>query len=219
MGVNSGHKRSRSALDSYKGYRIIKVTDIEYLRSIFDSSKFSKYPSKKEVHYTFCKDGNEKRPTQDYNAWAKTIADCKVCIDKFLEDDSLYFTEEEREKYVYKPNSKCGWAYGYDSLMKILKEHKSADKRMKILLEDRLEDANFKQECALLAQEEYEEFEQYVGDKYKFNEKFEVYTHTKHSRIKNPKELVDGLKMAIDAYFASKGIKDTSVEVKFCEEW
>ena len=107
-------------------------------------------------------------------------------IDNFIKDDSIYFTAEEREKYVYRPNRKCDYGYGYDSLMKLLKEHQKADKRMKILIEDRLEDANFHAECGLLANGDYEGYIELVRKDYKFREKFEVYTETECKRIKDP---------------------------------
>jgi hypothetical protein len=203
----------------YKGFYIIQVTEIDYERSIFDPSRFSDYPRRKEVHYDFCKEGNEKKPSQHYGAWASNVAECKECIDNFIKDDSIYFTAEEREKYVYKPNRKCGWGYGYDSLMKLMKEHQKADKRMKILIEDRLTDANFHSACSYLCDCDYEGFEEWAANNCKLNEKFEVYTHTKRKAIKDPKALEEGLSKVINDYLASQGIKDTSVEVKFCEEW
>ena len=219
MGVRSGRKTSRLAMDLHRGYRVIKVTEITYARNIFDPSRFSDWVDKKEVHFTFCKEGNEKRPSQDYNAWAKTIAECKECIDKFIEDDSLYFTDEEREKYVRKPNHKCDYAYGYESLMKLMREHQKADKRMKVLLEDRLVDANFHSWAGLLKEQKYDEYEELAAKELQFHEKFEVYTSTMRKAIKDPKGLTEGLNKVISDYLASQGIKDTSVEVKFCEEW
>lgn len=219
MSVRSGHKTSKEPLEVYNGYRIIKVTEIDYERSIFDQSRFSNYPRRKEVHYDFCKEGNEKKPSQHYGAWARNVEECKERIDKFLEDDSTCFTAEEREKYVYRPNRKCGWGYGYDSLMKLLKEHQKADKRMKILIEDRLEDANFHAECGLLANGDYEGYIELVRKDYKFREKFEVYTETECKRIKDPKQFEDGLAKVISDYLASQGVKDTSVNVKFIEDW
>lgn len=108
MSVRSGHKTSREPLEIYNGYRIIKVTEIEYERSIFDSLRYSRWPKSKKVHYDFCKEGNEKKPSQHYGVCASNLAECKECIDNFIKDDSIYFTAEEREKYVYKPNKKCG---------------------------------------------------------------------------------------------------------------
>lgn len=219
MSVRSGHKTSRNPMTNYKGFTIIQVTEIDYERSIFDPSRFSNWSKRKEVHYDFCKEGNEKKPSQHYGAWASNVTECKECIDNFIKDDSIYFTAEEREKYVYRPNRKCDWGYGYDSLMKLLKEHQKADKRMKILIEDRLTDANFHSESDLLAKGDYEGYIELVRNTYKFNEKFEVYTETECKRIKDPKQFEDGLAKVISDYLASQGVKDTSVNVRFIENW
>ena len=219
MSVRSGHKTSREPLEIYNGYRIIKVTEIDYERCIFDPSRFSKWPKRKEGHYDFCKEGNEKKPSQHYGAWVSNLAECKECIDNFIKDDSICFTVEEREKYVYKPNKKCGWGYGYESLMKLLKEHQKADKRMKILIEDRLTDANFHSESGLLSEGKYDEFVDLVRKTYKFREKFEVITETECKRIKDPKQFENGLAKVIGDYLASQGIKDTSVDVRYIENW
>jgi hemerythrin len=219
MCVKSGYKTSRTKVDNYLGYDIIKVTEITYERSIFNPSCYTDYPKRKDVHYTFCKEGNDKKPSQYYDAYAKNIAECKECIDKFIEDDTTYFTDEEREKYVYKPNRKCGWAYGYKSLMNIMRQHQKANKRIKILLEDRLTDANFHSACSYLCKCDYEGFEEFVADDCRFREKFEIYTSTKRKRIANPKQFEDGLSKVIEEYLAKQGVKDTSVRVNFIEEW
>lgn len=221
MSVRSGHKTSRNPMTNHKGYTIIQVTEIEYERSIFDPSRYSDWPKSKEVHYDFCKEGNEKKPSQHYGAWASNVAECKECIDNFIKDDSIYFTAEEREKYVWKPNKKCDYRYGYDSLMKLLKEHQKADKRIKILLEDRLVDANFHSEADLLANGDYEGYIELVKRDYPFKEKFEVYTFTECKPIKDPQRLEAHIKSAIEEYFKEHNmdIGNTSVKVKFCEEW
>ena len=136
-----------------------------------------------------------------------------------ISGEVIYFTDAEREKYVYAPNRKCDWGYGYESLMKILKEHKKADKRMKLLLEDRLDDANFHYEAGELSQERYDELEKYITDHYTFQEKFEVYTYTKSKPIKDPERLEAHIKSAIEEYFKEHkmDVGDTSVEVRFCK--
>ena len=103
--------------------------------------------------------------------------------------------------------------------MKLLKEHQKADKRMKILIEDRLTDANFRSESGLLSEGKYDEFVDLVRKTYKFREKFEVITETECKRIKDPKQFENGLAKVIGDYLASQGIKDTSVNVKFIEDW
>ena len=218
MSTRSGKKTSRNRMTTYKGFDIIQVVVIEYYKPSY-SSYYTNIVDKKEVYYDFCKEGESSRPSQAYECNAKNVAECKECIDNFIKDDSIYFTHEEREKYVYKPNHKCDWAYGYDSLMKLLKEHQKADKRMKILIEDRLEDANFHAECGLLAKGDYDGFIALVTKEYQFHEKFEVYTSTECKRIKDPKQFEDGLAKVISDYLASQGVKDTSVNVRFIENW
>lgn len=224
MSVRSGHKTSREPLEIYNGYRIIKVTEIEYERSLFDTLRYSRWPKSKEVHYDFCKEGDEKCPSKDYQVWAKNVAECKEAIDKFLSGDKkdngdIYYTHEEFQKYVKKPNDKCDYAYGYDSLMKLMRQHQKADNRMKWFIEERLHDANFHTEASLLSEGKYDEFIELMRKDYTFKEKFEVYTETECKRIKDPKQFEDGLAKVISDYLASQGIKDTSVNVKFIENW
>lgn len=219
MGVRSGQKTSRSKVDTYKGFDIIKVVTEYYHRRLYGGGYDPHWIESREHYFEFCKDGEENRPSQAYSITAKNIAECKEGIDKFLEDDTLYFTDEEREKYVYKPNRKCQWAYGYDSLMKIMREHQKATKRIKILLEDRLTDANFHSEAGYLAQGDYEGYIALVRRDYKFREKFEIYTATECKRIKDPKQFEEGLAKVVEEYLASQGVKDTTARVTFVENW
>ena len=225
MSVRSGKETKRTPMELYKGYRIIKVTKIEYHRCIWDNSRFDKdWIDKKEVHFDFCKEGDEKLPSQDYCVNAKTITDCKDAIDKFLNGDNkgngdIYYTHAEFQKYVKSPNNKCDYSYGYDSLMKIMRQHQKADKRMKWFLEERLHDANFHSEGDILATCNYAKFEEYITNTNPFKEKFEVYTMTKRKRIKDPKSLEKLIQSTIDEALLRYGIKETSVVVKFCEEW
>lgn len=219
MGVRSGKKTSRIRVTIYKGFDIIKVTTEYYHKSIWGDGYDSKWVEKRETHFDFCKEGDDTKPSQAYECWADNIAECKQCVDNFIKDDSIYFTAEERQKYVKKPNEKCDYGYGYDSLMKLMREHKKADKRIKILLADRLEDANFHTECGFLHDEDYEGFEEYVTKEYPFKEKFEVYTKTLRKQIDDPKRFEEGLTKVVKDYLASQGVKNTSVKVRFCEEW
>ena len=225
MSKTDGISRSRRKVESYKGFSIIQVTAIHHWFNNY-TKKYEmsrQYETKREAYYEFCKGGDENSPSKAYTPYpyVKDIAALKECIDKFIADDSLYFTDAEREKYVYKPNSKCHWAYGYDSLMKLLKEHKKADKRMRILIEDRLTDANFHYESGLLSEQKYDELEKFIADNFQFREKFEVYTSTKRGRIKDPERLEAHIKSAIEEYFKEHkmDVGDTSISVNFIKEW
>ena len=225
MSVRSGKQTSRNPRMLYKGFYIIQVTKVEYHRSMWNPEYFDKnWIDRKEVYYNFCKEGDEKCPSKDYQVVAKNVAECKEAIDKFLSGDKkdngdIYYTHEEFQKYVKSPNNKCDYAYGYDSLMKLMRQHKKADKRMQWFLEERLHDANFHSAANILSEKDYERFENFVADDCKFHEKFEVYTRTKRKAIKDPKQFEEGLAKVIGDYLASQGIKDTSVNVRFIEDW
>lgn len=218
MSTRSGKTTQRTKVDTYNGFSIIKVKVIEYWKPHY-SAYYTNIPNKTKIYYDFCKEGNETKPSQAYECHASHLNDCKGCIDRFIEDDTLYFTAEEREKYVSKPNRKCHWGYGYDSLMKIMREHQKANKRMKVLLEDRLTDANFHSECSFLCEHDYKGFEEFVTRNFQFPEKFEILTETMRKRIKDPKRFEEGLSKVIEEYLASQGVKDTSVKVNFIEDW
>ena len=225
MSVRSGKETKRHPLEVYKGFRIIKTEHITYHRSLWDNTLFDKnWIDSRDIYFNFCKEGEEKYPSKDYQIGVKTISECKEAIDKFLNgkdkgNGDIFYTHEEYQKYVKSPNIKCDYAYGYDSLMKLMRQHQKADKRMQWFLEERLHDANFHSEGNILSTCDYTKFEEYVTNTNPFKEKFEVYTKTLKKRIKDPKKLEDGLNKVISDYLASQGIKDTSVVVKFCEEW
>ena len=225
MSVRSGKQTSRNLRMLYKGFYVIQVTKVEYHRSIWNPEYFDKNCiDHKEVYYNFCKEGDEKCPSKDYQIGVKSMEECKEAIDKFLNGDKkdngdIYYTHEEYQKYVKKPNEKCDYAYGYDSLMKLMRQHQKADKRMQWFLEERLHDANFHTEGDILSTCDYAKFEEYVTNTNPFKEKFEVCTKTLRKRIKDPQTLVEGMNKVIADYLASQGIKDTSVNVRFIENW
>lgn len=225
MSKIDGITRSRWKKESYKGFSIIGVCAVQHWYNSYQKryEMSRQYETKRETYYEFCKEGDENRPSKAYTPYpyVKTIEDIQKCIDNFIKDDSIYFTDAEREKYVYKPNSKCHWAYGYDSLMKLLKEHKKADKRMRILIEDRLDDANFHYESGLLSEQKYDELEEFIADNFQFREKFEIITSTKRGRIKDPERLEAHIKSAIEEYFKEHkmDVGDTSISVNFIKEW
>lgn len=220
MGKTDGITRSRSKVETYRGFSIIRVVAIhhwynEYNRCYEMSRQFE---IKREVYYEFCNEGDENRPSQAYDCKAKK-EEIKGCIDKFIEDDSIYFTYAEREKYVYQPNRKNDYGFGYNDLMKLMREHQKSRKRIQILLEDRLTDANFHSECGFLCTGDYEGFKKFVAEQFQFREKFEVYTSTKCKRLKDPQALRDLIEQAINETFEKYGIKDTSAKVEFIEDW
>ena len=223
MSKSDGITRSRWKVGSHNGFSIIKVLAVHHWYNNYDHryEMSRQYETKREVYYEFCNEGDENRPAQAYTPYpyVRKEEEIKECIDKFIKDDSIYFTDAERQKYVYGPNHKCEWAYGYNSLMKILREHQKATKRMKILIEDRLTDANFHTECSFLSDGDYEGFKKFVTEHFQFREKFEIITSTECKRIKDPKQFEEGLAKVVEEYLASQGVKGTSASVRFIEVW
>ena len=158
MSTRSGRLTQRRLVESdYKGFDIVKVTVTDYWKPPY-SQYYTNIVDKKYVYFTFCEHGAANRPSMafDIYPYPKTINEIKENIDKFLKDDTLYFTNGEREKYIYAPNRKNGWGFNKKMLLDLFKKWKNATPRIKLLYEDRLTDANFHSECGVLASEGYD---------------------------------------------------------------
>jgi len=208
MSVKSGKTTQRRIVKTHKGFSIIKVKVIEWWKSQF-SSGYSNIPNKVVVYYDFCKEGDETKPSQAYECNAKDITECALCIDNFIKDNCLYYTAAERNKYIYNPNSKHGWGFSYDDLITLMKAHKKANKRIKQLYEDRLEDANFHSYCGYLAEERYDDYIALARKEYQTEFKVSLDRLTD----KEIKLVNNGIADAITAYLKSVGIKNAGVEV------
>lgn len=209
---------SRSVVSSHRGYSIIKSIYKEFQYSYF-SHKYTDFVKRVEVFYGFCKEGDERKPSMEYCVSERTIQKVKERIDDMLDNDGIYFTDAEREKYVRKPNRQCQWGYGYKSLMKIMHEHMKADKRMRILLEDRLEDANFHHYCGLLCKQEYEQYERDAAEDFPMRERYTITIGQMRREIKDPKGLMEGMADVIDKYLQEQGIDNIHTQVDFIDNW
>ena len=158
MSTRSGKLTQRRVVyNNHKGYDIVQVTIKRYWKPSYQQY-YTNIIDKVERYFTFCEHGAGNRPSMEYNLYPepKTIDEVKECIDKFLEDDTLYFTEGERQKYVYEPNHKNGWGFSKKTLLDLFKKWKKASPRIKLLYEDRLTDANFHSECDVLSTKGYD---------------------------------------------------------------
>ena len=212
MSVKSGKTTKRIVVEeNYKGFDIIKVKVIKYW---YYAGYYRDTIDKIETYFTFCAHGNSNRPTMEYGARADKLSEIKECIDNFIKDDCLYYTEAERNKYIYNPNSKNEWGFSYDDLIKLMNAHKKADKRIKQLYEDRLEDANFHSYCGYLADERYDDYIALARKEYQTEFKVSI------DRLTDKEiELVnDGIADAITAYLKSVGFKNAGVEVDLLKQ-
>ena len=68
MGKSDGITRSRSKVESYKGFSIIKVYAVHHWWNSFSKcyEMSNQYITKREVYYEFCKEGDENKPAQAY---------------------------------------------------------------------------------------------------------------------------------------------------------
>ena len=147
MSTRNGILVQRRLVESYKGFDIVKVIVTDY-----------ENVDNNDSYLTFCESGAFNRPSMAYNIYPhpKNVEEVKECIDKFLNDDTLYFTDYEMVKYVYAPNRKYDWSFSKKRLLNLFKKWDKATPRIKILYEDRLTDANFHSECSVLSEEGYE---------------------------------------------------------------
>ena len=219
MSYRSGHETQRRPIAEHRGYSIIKVTELTYHRSLWGDGYDRHWIDKKEIYYRFCAIGEEKRPSCDYMIQSKDVLSVRERIDSMLDKGEVILTHGEYQKYVKGPNIKNDYGFSLQELLKLMEKHKNGDSKTKYIIEERLTDANYHSECGLLC-ENYDKFKDYVLKKHALKEKFEVYTFTEDvKRITDPKRFEEGLAKVISDYLASQGVKDTSVNVRFMENW
>lgn len=212
MSKNSGKTTKRIVVEEdYKGFDIIKVKVTKYW---YYAGYYRNTIDKIETYFTFCAHGNSNRPSMEYDTRSATLSEIKEKIDYFIKDNCLYYTAAERNKYIYNPNSKHGWGFSYDDLITLMRAHKKADKRIKQLYEDRLEDANFHSYCGYLAEERYDDYIALARKEYQTEFKVSLDRLTD----KEIKLVNNGIADAITAYLKSVGIKNAGVEVNLLKQ-
>jgi hypothetical protein len=86
--------------------------------------------------------------------------------------------------------------------MKLMRDHRNAEPRMKRLYEDRLTDANYHSYCSLLADGKYDEFEALAAKNLTINDKYYVVLMAHRKGLKDPTAAADIIKEALTEYFA-----------------
>lgn len=163
MSVKSGRTKKRMLVyQNYKGFDIIKTNIIDW----WYYHGYHKIIDKQYVEFSFCKHGESNRPSMEYSLYPtpKNIEETKLCIDNFIEDNCLYFTHAELNKYVYAPNRKNEWGFNKKMLYSLINSWKKADKRIKLLYEERLTDANFHTFCGYLSEGNLEEAKKWIEE-------------------------------------------------------
>ena len=201
MGANSGRKVSRSKVgETYKGFSVIRETVKNY--HWYGGRYHTDWVDSVERYYNFCKEGDEKRPSKMFSCSFTKIAEVKEAIDKMLDGSGFYYTEEEYRKYVSKPNHDNDYGFSYKSIMKLMRDYRNAEPRIKRLYEDRLTDVNFHSYCSLLRDEKYSEFEALAAKELTINEKYYVVLMAHRKGLKDPTAAADIIKEALTEYFS-----------------
>ena len=121
-------------------------------------------------HFELCKpNGMEepwKRAENRLFTYYRSIADARNGIDRYLNGDTILYTDAQYNKYISNYNKKHGWGFTKPMLLTTMRMHKKGDKVMKRLMEDRLEDANFHNYCAALADGDYDKFMKFLIEEY-----------------------------------------------------
>lgn len=156
------NKATRQKVGEYKGFLIIlEIWTFE-----------NRFQREVREHYELCKK-DETTPTPWNRAknrlttWARTIEDIKHIADEILSGKKVVYTDAQRKKYVSNYNSKHGWGFSKQTLLQTMRMHQNGTPEMKLLMEDRLQDANFHDYSGLLATKNYEGFMKLLNEDYK----------------------------------------------------
>lgn len=121
-------------------------------------------------HFELCKpDGTEepwKRANNRLFTYYRTVAEAKRGIEDYLKGGVILYTDAQRNKYVHNYNKKHSWGFTKPMLLTTMRMHKKGDKVMKLLMEERLEDANFHNYCSALADGDYDKFMKFLIEEY-----------------------------------------------------
>ena len=145
--------RFYSVEDVYMGFLIVKVR-VEYI---------SLHPTI-ITHYKACKmvEGN-RTPWKNgnnriENSWGKTIDEVKGIIAEMVNGKVPVITDAEWNKYVFQYNKKHNYFLTRKMLLATMNAHRNGDAKMKQLMRDRLEDANYHTYCSDLYNNDYKAY-------------------------------------------------------------
>lgn len=161
--VKSPSRRKVEFFETYKGYPIVKVTITYYQKlSRYDTLYCTNLIERRDEYLGIVVKGGNYKKKSDRFKGLYSFKDRKKyvwgLIDEIENGNRILLTESEYEKWVEKPNDRCGWGFSYNSILALMREFKKADARRKVGYIERLTDANFHQEAAALEEEDYDKF-------------------------------------------------------------
>ena len=145
----------------YNGIMVVQIVTYEYGHD---------WASSITTHFELCLcDGTPKPFKKAENrlyTYYKTFEAAREAIKQYLNGSLILYTDEQRQKYVHLYLKKHSWGFTRNRLLATMRMHKKGDEVMKLLMEDRLEDANFHDYCGALADRNYDKFMEILNKEY-----------------------------------------------------
>lgn len=147
-------------VENFNGYNIVREVETWNRRVPFTEKVFYKEcPIRQETYYFVCPIGEDWTKDKNFYAFCNySIEGARGLVDQIIRG-KIVLTNEERRKWVIKPNEKNGWGFSKKMLFALLKAYqKETNPRRKLAYVERLEDANFHEEAHLLSENDFEGF-------------------------------------------------------------
>ena len=191
---------SRSYVDTYNGFDIVKEVIAHYFYSSI-SRRFEKdLITKRDVIYRICKEGDSKKPSK-FVVFSdnETIKEARELIDKIVNHEKgyIYVTEDEYKRNVSDKDKKNQHCLSYKEIVKFIADYKKGDEKTRFFILERLENCNFHGYYSLLIEEKYQELEELAADELKFYSDFSLVVTTKRKPLNTTPKMIEEFNKAI----------------------
>ena len=202
MSIGKGFTTTRSYIETYKGFDIIKEKTTFYCRSHitykYDTCLIDRIVTK----YRCCKEGDRtKRMGCIKFIYEDKIAEVKEKIDKIIAKEENYdviVTDAEYKRNVTDKDRENQYYMSYDLIKKFIKEYKKGDKVKRFYILERLENCNFHTFWALFKEEKYDYIDELAAREFPFNIDFCLSIETKRKPLKYDEKMLEEIKTAVE---------------------
>ena len=202
MSIGKGFTTTRSYIETYKGFDIIKEKTTFYCRSHitykYDTCLIDRIVTK----YRCCKEGDRtKRMGCIKFIYEDKIAEVKEKIDKIIAKEENYdviVTDAEYKRNVTDKDRENQYYMSYDLIKKFIKEYKKGDKVKRFYILERLENCNFHTYWGLLKEEKYDYLDELAASELAFNIDFCLSIETKRKPLKYDEKMLEEIKKAVE---------------------
>ena len=163
------YKTTFTHITFYKGYGITKETTTYFQYNPF-IKRYSPYMigSVSNWYYVYIpKKGMKSVKSLSFDGF-RTIESAMKHIDWLTSNqkDVFYATRADNNK-MHREITKNDYGLCFEQLMDLMHKHKKAKAKGKFLIEERLTDINFHSYCAMLAEGDYQKFEETAREEWK----------------------------------------------------